>query len=94
MAKVKWLSGGDANGTYLMGTVHTTYEKLCEVFGPPHNAGDGDKTRVEWVLTVKGRIVTIYDWKEYNTPVESVRDWHIGGRERRVLYDVEQALLG
>jgi len=60
-----------------------TYARLVALFGEPtftaEDSGDG-KVRVEWVLRdSRGRIATIYDWKD-DRPIETLTgdDWHIG----------------
>ena len=77
----KFTMGGDANGTGLQGYVKTTYSDLVAIFGEPTYRG-GDKTTAEWVITFgrgKDKIVaTIYDWKEYETPMGEY-NWHVGG---------------
>jgi hypothetical protein len=75
---MKFTKDGDVNGTSLQGYVTAYYHELVEVFGEPD--GGGDKTTVEWCLDFEdGTVATIYDWKEYETPMGQYR-WHIGGR--------------
>lgn len=69
----------DSIGTSLQGYVDISYRELCEKLGDPIRTS-GDKVQAEWVIDNHGDIATIYDYKEYGTPVEHVRDWHIGGR--------------
>jgi len=73
--------GGNASGTCLQGYVKTTYSDLVAIFGEPTYRG-GDKTTAEWVITFgrgKDKVVaTIYDWKEYETPMGEY-NWHVGG---------------
>tara|TARA_E500000331_G_C16984131_1_gene594857 strand:+ start:270 stop:515 length:246 start_codon:yes stop_codon:yes gene_type:complete len=63
--------------------VKTSYGELLNIFGKPSCGESGDgKVQVEWVIMFKdGRLCTIYDWKEYDTPVESVIQWHLGGHD-------------
>jgi len=78
------------NGTSLKGSVYTTYADLVEVFGEPERGGD--KTTVEWALQFDdGTVATIYDWKEYNTPMGRY-DWHIGGKSKMAEVRVTEAL--
>jgi hypothetical protein len=65
------------SGTSLQGSVFTTYEHLVATFGEP-TIIDGDKTRAEWILSLQGETVTIYDWKTDSLPLEGY-DWHVGG---------------
>ena len=79
-----------ANGTHLQGNVYATYDQLVARFGQP--TGGGDKTTVEWVLVFEdGTVATIYDWKEYETPMYAY-DWHIGGKNKTSVTRVTQAL--
>lgn len=81
-----------SNGTSRIGTLRITYSQLLAklgepCFGPEHS-GDG-KVRAEWLLQFEdGSIATIYDYKEYETPIEKVTEWSIGGRKRRDCYHV------
>lgn len=76
---MKFTKDTDANGTSLQGYMTAYYHQLVEVFGEPE--GGGDKTTVEWCLEFEdGTVATIYDWKEYETPMGSYR-WHIGGKD-------------
>ena len=79
----------DANGTSLQGYMRATYAQLVERFGQPE--GGGDKTTVEWCLKFEdGTVATIYDWKEYETPMYEY-DWHIGGKSERAVARVKSA---
>jgi hypothetical protein len=74
----KFTLGGCANGTSLQGYVKTTYSDLVAIFGEPERGGD--KTTVEWCIDFEdGTVATIYDWKEYDTPMGEY-NWHVGGR--------------
>jgi hypothetical protein len=76
----------EANGTSLQGYVTAYYHELVEVFGEPE--GGGDKTTVEWALKfADGTVATIYDWKEYETPMGQYR-WHIGGKSKQAVHAV------
>ena len=80
----------EANGTSLQGYITATYDQLVARFGQPD--GGGDKTTVEWVLAfADGTIATIYDWKEYETPMGLYR-WHIGGVNKTAVTRVTQSL--
>jgi hypothetical protein len=75
---MKFTNDANVNGTSLQGYVQAYYHQLVEVFGEPE--GGGDKTTVEWCLEFEdGTVATIYDWKEYDTPM-GLYHWHIGGR--------------
>ena len=82
MTKFKVVDSFAANGTSLRGYVKTTYTDLVAIFGEPQRGGD--KTTAEWVVTFgrgKDKVVaTIYDWKEYDTPMGEY-NWHVGGHD-------------
>lgn len=79
--------GGDANMTSLEGYIRTSYADLVGCFGEPTCDGDGYKVDAEWVITfADGVVATIYNYKDGpnycgadGTPVENIREWHIGG---------------
>ena len=80
---MKFTNDADVNGTSLQGYVQAYYHQLVEVFGEPE--GGGDKTTVEWCLSFEdGTVATIYDWKEYDTPM-GLYSWHIGGRSQKAV---------
>jgi hypothetical protein len=86
---MKFTTNADGNGTCLQGYMEATYDQLVEVFGEPE--GGGDKTTVEWCLAFEdGTVATIYDWKEYQTPMGRY-NWHIGGRNNLAVARVQQA---
>jgi hypothetical protein len=67
-------------GGWLQGYINVNYSELVSAFGNPSYFGSGDgKVQAEWQLNINGTGVTIYDWKEGGKPVQSVREWHIGG---------------
>ena len=87
---MKFTTEADANRTCLQGYVEAYYHQLVEVFGEPE--GGGDKTTVEWCLQFEdGTIATIYDWKEYETPI-GLYHWHIGGHNNLAVARVTRAL--
>ena len=80
---MKFTNEADANMTSLQGYMQAYYHQLVEVFGEPE--GGGDKTTVEWCLEFEdGTVATIYDWKEYETPLGKY-NWHIGGRSQKAV---------
>ena len=75
---MKFTNDADVNGTSLQGYMPAYLHQLIEVFGEPESGGD--KTTVEWCLSFEdGTVATIYDWKEYDTPM-GLYHWHIGGK--------------
>ena len=90
---MKFVKYSEVDMSCLQGYVKTTYDKLVEVFGEPHFFG-GDKTTCEWNLKfADGTIATIYDYKEYSTPMYEY-DWHIGGYNQYAVKRVTEALNG
>ena len=88
---MKFTTEANANGTSLQGYIRAYYHQLVEVFGEPE-AG-GDKTTVEWCLEFEdGTVATIYDWKEYQTPM-GLHQWHIGGENNDAVEAVNEALM-
>ena len=81
-----------ANMTSLQGYITTDYATLVETFG--ESLGAGDKTTQEWILVGEdGTVATIYDWKQYSTPMHKC-EWHIGGRDYKAVELVQDALMG
>ena len=80
------------NGTHLQGCIVTNYYALERIFGKPITGQSGDgKVQAEWDLKFEdGLIGTIYDWKEYGTPVHNVQTWHIGGHDSEVVDRIRQ----
>ena len=90
IAHDSWIS--KANGTHLQGYVQTTYDNLVARFGP--GLGSGDKTTQEWILEFSdGTVATVYDWKEYETPM-GMYAWHIGGTSKQAVWNAEAAIKG
>ncbi len=79
----------DRKGSGGRGRMMADYETLVQAFGKPHDctkegpwrSGD-NKIRAEWAFKAfhKGKqiVLTIYDYKEYDRPVEKVTQWSIG----------------
>ena len=95
-------------GTSYKGMVHTTFEKLVEVFGEP-NVSASDKVFTEWGIEFRVPVeddgmgdvddydtfsATIYDWKEPHGSASHYGKygWHIGGRDHRSVELVYEAL--
>ncbi len=98
---VRTVNKANVSGTCLQGYVDVSYARLVEVFGPPGRAvSDGYKIDAVWVLEfADGTVATIYNYKDGpnymgddGTPVTSIRDWHIGGHEKRTVELVTQLL--
>lgn len=86
---MKFKTHADVHGTHLQGYITAYFHQLVEVFGEPTYGGD--KVTAEWMLTFEdGTIATIYDWKEYATPMGEYR-WHIGGHSPAAVWAVIDA---
>lgn len=67
-----FVSGG------LVGYITATHAQLLAVLGKP-NLSASDKTTCEWSFKCyDGTEVSVYDWKEADTPRDRY-DWHVGG---------------
>lgn len=77
----------------LQGQVTTTYERLVQVFGLPHNSNlESSRTRAHWAFKfADGTVATIYDWKTGLEPWNNVH-WNIGGHSIRAEALVKAAL--
>lgn len=90
----------EVDGTHYVGEIRTKYDDLIAAFGKP-TSGDGYKTDAEWeVRFANGMVATIYNWKDghnYNDgdgmDVEDITNWHIGGRDERVVNMVTNVLV-
>ena len=75
-------------GGYFLLYIDSTYSELCSLLGEPKGKSSIDgKVRVEWIIELENKVVfTIYDWKEYDTPIEEVTIWHVGGEDKDLPY--------
>ena len=92
---MKFIKDVNPNGACLQGYVVTNYDRLVEVFGKPTegpNANIDDKVTCEWCIQFEdGILATIYDWREFRTPMGEHR-WHIGGLSLEAVYRVFETL--
>jgi hypothetical protein len=80
-------------GGWLQGYINVNYSELVSAFGNPSYFSSGAcKAQAEWQLNINGTGVTIYDWKEGGKPVQSIREWHIGGTSKDAVELVHGAL--
>lgn len=88
-------SDADINFTSYKGYIMTTYQELCDVFGPPDdgpNDLEADKVTCCWRLKfADGTVASIYDWKTGSTPFGEY-DWHIGGHNIKAVNRVKTAM--
>ena len=79
-------------GKGLQATVNAYYQVIVNLFGNPQKAA-GDKVEVEWILDTPFGVATIYNWKDgigylgkdTGIPVDRITDWHIGGKDEKVV---------
>ena len=69
-----------------IGTLEASYDEIIEELGEPcFGESPDNKIRAEWVLQFEnGMVATIYDYKEYDIPLEEVTSWSIGGHKAEV----------
>ena len=80
----KPVSPSMAGGTAFWDTViEAPYDVLVEKLGkPPITYLADEKIQYEWAFKDdQGRVVTVYDWKEYGNRRPS--EWHVGGHDRQ-----------
>lgn len=106
LAPLTWEVNHNANQhmTSLQGSFTTSYKKLKALLGEPVDEADGYKVSTQWTLvSPKGEVATIYDWKETNLydpdyqSVEELRshpsvEWHIGAHTKSVANELIEAL--
>ena len=101
---IQWTRGGNAGGTFLLGEIDVSYDRLVRLFGEPDPGSSDGKIDAEWVLTFPPQstgvvrirpseevIATIYNGAD-GTPVAEIRDWHIGGKRREALWLLEELI--
>jgi hypothetical protein len=80
------------SGSHLQGDITASYHALVSLFGQPELEGtDYDKVRAEWWIMTPAGIATIYDWKQSQTPLQDVTQWHIGGFSPEVVEHIQRA---
>ncbi len=79
----------DVIGIGRRGHIEMDYARMVLAFGEPNDCtkegpwrSSDRKVRREWAFKIvdkkKPIVLTIYDYKQPNTPIEQNRDWHIG----------------
>ena len=87
--------------SYYLDEVYVSYQNLVDLFGRP-GKGDGYKVDAEWILRFKDdkrSFCTIYNYKDgknylgkHGLHKKDIREWHIGGNDRRVVGFVKKLL--
>jgi len=79
--------------TCRQGSVYATFDRLVSLFGEPFGSSGDGKVQAMWQVKFSdGTIATIYDYKEYDTAVEDVTCWSVGGHSERAEELVEAIL--
>lgn len=84
------------NGTYLVGSVTTSYPTLVNILGEEHGYDEDVKTQCNW--NIEGEldgekvVATIYDWKQYGVKKEHIIRWNVGGYSHKALELVKTIL--
>lgn len=98
---MKLIKTKNVDGTSFQECIRVSYDRLVEVFGQPHYTSEpdsGDKTDAEWWFKVKGKVFTIYNYKNglaYDCDgleVSEITKWHVGGHSNDVVELVENLL--
>jgi len=78
------------NGTSYQAEIDIAYSELVIIFGQPNRDNDGYKVDAEWGGEIDGEFFTIYNYKtgknylgEEGKEVENIREWHIGGYNKK-----------
>lgn len=87
-------------GSFFLGKINASYNDLKKVFGNP-TKGDGHKTDAKWLVLFENKIfASIYNYKngpnylgERATQVDNIRNWHIGGRDKKAVNLVKKVLI-
>ena len=68
-------------GTSFHGVVlEVPYVEVVKKIGEPHLTFGGGKVQFEWCFRGPGgRVVTLYDWKQYGNQYPA--EWHVGGKD-------------
>ena len=89
----------DSSGTSFHGdTFYASVSDLREILGIPedeNNSGE-DKVNFEWSAeTESGKVITVYDWKEFRSLDEDENvEWHIGGNDPMDTYEALNEIAG
>jgi hypothetical protein len=78
------------NGTSLKSYINCSYDFLIYKFGKSLGPSADNKSKAVWIIIVKTSNgfeypITIYDYKEYETTLKDITNWHIGGADYEFL---------
>lgn len=87
------------SGTSFRGYLYAEYDEVIEKFGKPHTLENNHKIDVEWIVATPYGPATIYNYKDgcsylgdSGLDVTAIYEWHIGGKNNRVVEYIEQRL--
>lgn len=87
------------SGTSFKGYLLANYFDIVAVFGEPHSNSQNDKTDAEWAFNTPYGVAMIYNYKDGRSylgdsglDVTAICEWHIGGKNNRVVEYIEQRL--
>ena len=91
--KIEQIDGKELDDSSYKGVIEdVSYSILVEIFGQPVNDSFDGKTQANWYLEINGEKLSIYDWKYYGRPVETITRWNVGGYFSTAVDKVKQAL--
>jgi len=72
----------------LVGYVKASFKKIKSAFGQPQNYDPDtkEKTRIKWAFKINNdpnMVFTIYDYKDKKTPIEELKEFHVGVKGRK-----------
>ena len=70
--------------------IKASKDDLTRILGPEHYhiGGAEDKRQYEWEIEINGKVMTIYDWKEYRDfDANEVIEWHVGNYDGVDVHD-------
>lgn len=82
---------GAMNGTSFVGKIKCTYDELVSLFGELHYDYQcrDEKVQYEWDIKFEdGNVASIYDWKECGMSKHDIIEWHVGGFDKKALWNV------
>jgi len=91
----------EINMTHRQGSVTSSFQEICAVFGEPHAVGElGDKIDFEWMFVFNDdTVATLYNWKNgvcycgvHGLATEDITEWNIGGFSADAVHYIQGAL--
>jgi hypothetical protein len=77
------------HGSSYKGSIVLTYKDIVKKLGKPLGPSGDYKVNAEWSIKFSdGTRANLYDYKEYETPVTKITEWHIGGKSDKAVFCV------